>query len=71
VLQSFGSFTAHAILARLRSEDRCDLLAFFAQRQDRDSSKKHQIWRPIQAKNVHSLAFLREKLEYVHNNLVA
>ena len=71
VLQSFGSFTAHAILARLKSEGRYDLLTFFAQRQDRDASKKHQIWQPIQAKNIYSVAFLREKLEYTHNNPVA
>jgi putative transposase len=71
VLQSFGSFTAHAILARLKSERRHDLLAFFARRQDRDAGKKHQIWQPIQAKNIHSVAFLHEKLEYVHNNPIA
>jgi len=71
VLQSFGSFTAHAILARLRDDARHDLLAFFAQRHDRDASKKHQIWQPIQAKNVYSVTFLREKLEYTHNNPVA
>jgi putative transposase len=71
VLQSFGSFTAHAILARLKSEGRSSLLAFFAQRQDQDASKKHQIWQPIQAKNVYSVAFLREKLEYIHTNPVA
>jgi REP element-mobilizing transposase RayT len=71
VLQSFGSFTAHAILARLESEGCRDLLTFFAQRQDRDTSKQHQIWQPIQAKNAHSAAFLRQKLEYTHNNPIA
>ncbi len=71
VLQSFGSFTAHAILARLRSENRRDLLAFFSQRQQRDAGKSHQIWQPIQAKNIYSITFLREKLEYIHNNPVA
>jgi len=70
-LQSFGSFTAHAVLDRLKSEKRDDLLAFFAERQDRDAGKQHQIWQPIQAKNVLSVSFLREKLEYTHNNPVA
>ena len=71
VLQSFGSFTAHAILRQLQ-EDRCEsLLTFFAQRQDRDPHKQHQIWQPIQAKNIWSEAFLRQKLEYIHNNPVA
>jgi REP element-mobilizing transposase RayT len=71
LLQSFGSFTAHAILARLKSESRHDLLTFFARRQDKDAHKEHQIWQPIQAKNVYSVAFLREKLDYIHNNPVA
>jgi REP element-mobilizing transposase RayT len=71
VLQSFGSFTTHSILAQLRAEGRSGLLTFFRQRQDCDVRKKHQIWQPIQAKNVHSRAFLREKLEYIHENPVA
>jgi REP element-mobilizing transposase RayT len=71
VLQSFGSFTAHAILVRLKSESHDNLLAFFAQRREKDARKEHQIWQPIQAKNVYSAAFLREKLDYMHNNPVA
>lgn len=71
VLQSFGSFTAHAILEQLRVEGRTELLVFFAQRQDHDPKKQHQIWQPIQAKNVYSETFLRQKLEYIHNNPVA
>jgi len=71
VLQSFGSFTAHSIQARLRTDQRHDLLAFFAQHRERDASERHQIWQPIQAKNITSPSFLREKLEYIHNNPVA
>jgi putative transposase len=71
VLQSFGSFTAHAILTSLRGEERHDLPAFFSQRAERDASKEYQIWQPVQAKNVYSAAFLREKLDYIHNNPVA
>ncbi len=71
VLQSFGSFTAHVILDHLESEGRHELLTFFAQRKDKDARKQHQIWQPIQAKNVYSVEFLREKLEYTHNNPVA
>lgn len=71
VLQSFGSFTAHAILQGLRSQERTDLLAFFAARQNKDTGKAHQIWQPIQAKNIMSPEFLREKLDYIHNNPVA
>lgn len=71
VLQSFGSYTAHAILSQLRQDGRTDLLAFFAQRQNHDASKEHQIWLPIEAKNVHSVEFLRQKVEYTHDNPVA
>lgn len=46
------------------------MLAFFTQRQDYDPHKHHQIWQPIQAKNVWSETFLRQKLEYIHNNPV-
>jgi putative transposase len=70
LLRSFGSFTAHAILRQLKGEQH-HLLSFFAQRQDRDRSKEYQIWQPIQAKNIETEAFLREKLEYLHNNPVA
>ena len=68
VLQSFGSYTAHTILDQLRQDGRADLLTFFAQREDRDASKKHQVWLPIEAKNVFSVGFLRQKVRYTHNN---
>ena len=71
VLQSFGSFAAHAILERLRSEKRYDLLACFAQRQGRDAANRHWVWQPIHPKNIYSVAFLRERWEYTHNNSVA
>jgi putative transposase len=71
VLQSFGSFTAHMLLEHLKREQHTELLAFFAERQDKDAQKAHQIWQPIQAKNVTSIEFLREKLDYIHNNPVA
>ena len=71
VLQSFGSYTAHTILARLQQDGRADLLAFFADRRDLDTGKEHQIWLPIEARNIYSLDFLRQKVEYIHNNPVA
>jgi putative transposase len=71
VLQSFGSFTAHAILDHLQAEQRTAWLHTFAQRKDRDAGKRHQIWQTIQAKNVYAEAFLRQKLAYIYNNPVA
>ena len=68
VLQSFGSYTAHSLLSRLAEQGRQDLLGFFARRENRDATKDRQFWQPIQAKNIHTAEFLREKVEYVHNN---
>ena len=70
VLQSFGSYTAHVILDRLREDGRSELVRFFAQRHDRDFSKGHQVWLPIEAKNVYSTGVLRQKVAYIHNNPV-
>jgi REP element-mobilizing transposase RayT len=67
LLSDFGSYTAHAILKQLRSEQREDLLQFFHQ-QRRDKRHQHSIWQDIQAQNVYSADFLWQKLEYVHSN---
>lgn len=70
LLQNFGSFTAHAILKKLREDNRKELLEFFhAQR--RDKSLEHSIWQDIQAKNIYSEKFLTQKMEYIHQNPVA
>jgi putative transposase len=70
LLQNFGSFTAHAILKKLREDNRKNLLEFFhAQR--RDDSLEHSIWQDIQAKNIYSEKFLTQKIEYIHQNPVA
>lgn len=71
VLQSLGSFTAHSIPAHLQSGGQGDFVSYFTNRQDGDTRKRHQILQPIQAKNIHSLEFLTEKLEYTHNNPIA
>jgi len=70
-LQSVASFTAHAILKQLRADNLSEELRFFAEHRRPDRTERHQIWQPLQAKNIYSPEFLREKLEYVHNNPVA
>jgi putative transposase len=70
LLQNFASFTAHAILHQLRSEDRQELLSYFHE-QSRDSHTEHSIWQDVQAKNIFSEKFLTQKLEYIHQNPVA
>lgn len=69
IVQDFGSFTAHAILKQLQVDQRTDLLQLFSE-QRRDRRHQHSIWQDIQAKNVYSADFLREKVEYIHNNPV-
>ena len=72
IQQNFGSFTAHAILKELREQKLNDLLHYFQQRAIEDQTgSRHKIWEDIQAKNVYSLDFLKQKLEYIHNNPVS
>jgi len=70
-LQSLGSFTAHTILKQLQDYNLIEELRLFAEHRQPDRTEKHQIWQPMQAKNIYSPEFLREKLEYIHNNPVA
>ena len=70
-LQSFGSFTAHTIVRHLQADNLMADLDFFAENRDPDSTERHQVWQPIQAKNIYTPEFLCEKLEYIHNNPVA
>ncbi len=70
-LQFLGSFTAHTILKELRSRRLIDELNCFAQHRQADRTEHHQVWQPIQAMNVYSIDFLREKVEYIHNNPIA
>jgi len=70
-LRSFGSFTAHAILKQLRAQHLRAELDYFATHRQADPTEKHQVWQPLQAKNVFSVEFLREKVEYIHNNPIA
>jgi putative transposase len=70
LLQSFGSFTAHVILHKLREDNRKDLLEFFHAYR-RDKSLEHSIWQDIQAKNIYTGEFLAQKMEYIHQNPVS
>ena len=66
VLQPFASYTAHEILKVLRREGRDDWLTVFAAHAE--PGKNHRIWQKTEAKNVYSVGFLYEKVEYTHNN---
>ena len=70
IVQQFSSFTAHEILKKLRRDNQRDLLDLFQQKK-RDPRHEHSIWQDIQAKNIYSMDFLQQKLEYIHQNPVA
>ncbi len=70
IIQQFGSFTAHEILKKLQTQNQTDFLNLFRQNK-RDQRHEHSIWQDIQAKNVYSMDFLRQKMEYIHQNPVA
>jgi len=70
LLQDFGSYASHAILEQLIKDRRDDLIQFFHE-QRRDIRHQHSIWDDIQAKNVYSMKFLNQKLEYIHQNPVS
>ena len=53
-LQSLGSFTAHAILQQLRVDNLTSELNFFAANREPDRTEQHQIWQPMQAKNIYT-----------------
>jgi putative transposase len=69
-VQQFGSFTAHEILNRLREQNQKSILELFQQKK-RDRRHEHSIWQDIQAKNIYSMDFLQQKMEYLHQNPVA
>ena len=70
IIQQFSSFTSHEILKKLRIDDRQDLLELFHQKK-RDQRHEHSIWQDVQAKNIYSMDFLQQKMEYIHQNPVA
>ena len=70
IVQQSGSFTAHEIPKKLRAQNQKDLLDLFQQKK-RDQRHQHSVWQDIQAKNVYSIDFLWQKMEYIHQNPVA
>ncbi len=70
ILQQFGSFTAHEILKKLRTDKQLDLLKLFKEYK-RDDRHEHSIWQDIQAKNIFSEDVLWQKMEYIHQNPIA
>lgn len=70
LMQKFGSFTAHTILAELRRNDESAWLAEFRKAAEPAGLVRHKIWQRIQAANVYSDRFLKQKMDYIHDNPV-
>jgi REP element-mobilizing transposase RayT len=69
LLQVFGSFTAHAVLARLKADNEIALLQHFRDHK-RDVRHQHSIWQDLQAKNLYTTRVVLQKMEYIHQNPV-
>ena len=70
LLRQFGSFSAHEIVNKLKTDKQIDMLLYFKENR-RGKRINFSIWQDIQAKNIYSDSYLWEKFEYIHNNPVA
>ncbi len=69
VTREFKKATAKLIVRQYEAEGNQSVLAFFASCVAREGKQDHAVWRgEYQAKNVFSPGFLRQKMEYIHNN---
>lgn len=67
IVREFKKATANLILRQYEMENNEQVLTFLAS--VARTGQEHQIWeQEYQAKNVYSPDFLREKLNYLHNN---
>lgn len=69
IIREIKKSTANLIVRHLQAEQNERAIAFFASMVNPDQKQKHRLWEnEYQAKNVFSPTFLRQKLEYIHNN---
>ncbi len=69
VVREFKKATSNLILRQYEAEDNKEVLAFFASAVKAGQKQEHAVWEDeYQAKDVFSPDFLREKIEYIHNN---
>lgn len=68
-LQSFASYTAHAIVKRIEENDQKDILEVMKQ-EKRDHRSNYSVWQAFHSENIFSEKVLNQKLEYVHSNPV-
>jgi putative transposase len=71
VTRELKKATANLIIRHYEVEENQAALAFCASCVARREKQRYAVWRDeYQAKNVFSQAFLRQKLDYIHNNPV-
>jgi len=69
IVREFKKATANLILRHYEAEDNQAALTFLATSVKRSKKQAFAIWKnEYQAKNIFSSAFLRQKLNYIHNN---
>lgn len=69
IVREFKKATANLILRQYEAEDNQEALTFFASAVKPGQKQEHAVWEDeYQAKEVFSPGFLREKLDYIHNN---
>ncbi len=71
VVREFKKATANLIIRQYEAEGNARALDFFASAVQPGRKEQYTVWEhEYQAKNVFSPDFLRQKLEYIHNNPV-
>ena len=69
IVREFKKATANLVLRQYENESNRRVLAFFRSAVKPGQEQLHVVWEnEYQAKNIYSPAFLREKLDYIHNN---
>ncbi len=71
VVREFKKATANLIIRQYEAEDNTRVLDFFASAVRPGRKERYAVWEhEYQAKNVFSPDFMRQKIEYIHNNPV-
>jgi REP element-mobilizing transposase RayT len=71
VVREFKKATANLMLRHYEAEENQRVLEFCASGVKREEKQRYAIWNDeYQAKDVFSPAFLRQKIDYIHNNPV-
>ncbi|MCP4693795.1 MAG: transposase [Desulfobacterales bacterium] len=69
LMRDFKKYTAKQIIRRYQTESNTESLKFLKQMASRISGRKHKVWEDgFDARDVFSRDFLRQKVDYIHNN---